>query len=41
VLVATHQLDFLDRADRAIGLLDGHLQFSGKVDLDKVRALLG
>jgi ABC-type multidrug transport system ATPase subunit len=41
VLVATHQLDFLDRADRAIGLRDGHLQFSGAVDLDKVRALLG
>jgi ABC-2 type transport system ATP-binding protein len=41
VLVATHQLDFLDRADRAVGLRDGHLQFSGPVDLDKVRALLG
>jgi len=41
VLVATHQLDFLERADRAIGLRDGHLQFSGPVDHDKVRALLG
>ncbi len=41
VVVATHQLDFLDRADRAVGLRDGHVEFSGKVDLDKVRRLLG
>ena len=41
VVVATHQLDFLDRADRAVGLRDGHVEFSGRVDLDAVRALLG
>ena len=41
VVVATHQLDFLDRADRAVGLRDGHVEFSGKVDLAKVRTLLG
>jgi ABC-type multidrug transport system ATPase subunit len=41
VVVATHQLDFLDRADRAVGLRDGHVEFAGAVDLAKVRALLG
>jgi ABC-type multidrug transport system ATPase subunit len=41
VVVATHQLDFLDRADRAVGLRDGHVEFTGAVDLDAVRALLG
>jgi ABC-type multidrug transport system ATPase subunit len=41
VVVATHQLDFLDRADRAVGLRDGHVEFSGAVDLRAVRTLLG
>ena len=41
VVVATHQLDFLDRADRAVGLRDGQVAFSGAVDLDAVRRLLG
>jgi ABC-type multidrug transport system ATPase subunit len=41
VVVATHQLEFLDRADRAVGLRDGYVEFSGRVDLDAVRTLLG
>jgi ABC-type multidrug transport system ATPase subunit len=41
VVVATHQLEFLDRADRAVGLRDGRIEFSGPVDLDAVRTLLG
>ena len=41
VVVATHQLEFLDRADRAVGLRDGHVEFAGAVDRAKVRALLG
>jgi ABC-type multidrug transport system ATPase subunit len=41
VVVATHQLELLGRADRAVGLRDGHVEFSGAVDLRKVEALLG
>ena len=41
VIVATHQLEFLEHASRCIGLRDGEIAFSGTVDLAKVRTLLG
>ena len=41
VIVATHQLEFLEHANRCIGLRDGHVAFSGPVDLPKIRTLLG
>lgn len=41
VIVATHQLEFLEHASRCIGLRDGEVAFSGPVDLAKVRSLLG
>ncbi len=41
VVVATHQLGFLDRATRCVGLRDGEVAFSGKVDMKKVNQLLG
>ena len=41
VIVATHQLEFLEHASRCIGLRDGETAFSGPVDLAKVRSLLG
>lgn len=41
VIVATHQLEFLDHADRCIGLRDGEVAFSGPVDLPKIKTLLG
>ena len=33
VLVATHQLSFLENANRCVALRDGHTEFAGKVDL--------
>lgn len=41
VVVATHQLEFLDHATGCIGLRDGHVAFSGAVDLPRIHALLG
>ncbi len=41
VLVATHQLELLDHADRCIGLRNGATVFDGPVDHAAVRALLG
>ncbi len=41
VIVATHQLEFLEHASRCVGLRDGEVAFSGRVDLAKVRSLLG
>jgi len=41
VVVATHQVEFLGRADRAVGLRDGHVEFAGAVDLRAVESLLG
>lgn len=41
VIVATHQLEFLEHADRCVGLRDGAAAFSGPVDLPKIRTLLG
>ena len=41
VIVATHQLEFLEHASRCLGLRDGEVAFSGAVDLAKVRSLLG
>ncbi len=41
VIVATHQLEFLEHASRCVGLRDGEVAFSGAVDLAKVRSLLG
>lgn len=41
VIVATHQLEFLEHASRCVGLRDGAVAFSGRVDLAKVRSLLG
>lgn len=41
VIVATHQLEFLDHASRCIGLRDGEIAFEGPVDLPRIRTLLG
>lgn len=41
VLVATHQLSFLEYATRCVALRDGHTEFSGKVDVPRIQALLG
>ena len=41
VIVATHQLELLDHADRCIGLRNGVAAFDGPVDQTKIRALLG
>jgi ABC-type multidrug transport system ATPase subunit len=41
VLVATHQLSFLENANRCVALRDGHTEFAGKVDVPRIQALLG
>lgn len=41
VIVATHQLEFLEHASRCIGLRDGEIAFEGPVDLPRIRTLLG
>lgn len=41
VLVATHQLAFLEHASRCVALRDGHTEFDGPVDLARIHALLG
>ena len=41
VLVATHQLSFLEHATRCVALRDGHTEFAGKVDLPRIQSLLG
>jgi ABC-type multidrug transport system ATPase subunit len=41
VLVATHQLSFLEYATRCVALRDGNTEFSGKVDLARIQTLLG
>lgn len=41
VLVATHQLSFLENATRCVALRDGHTEFEGKVDLARIQTLLG
>ena len=41
VIVATHQLAFLEHATRCIALRDGHTEFEGPVDLTRIRTLLG
>jgi ABC-2 type transport system ATP-binding protein len=41
VIVATHQLSFLEHATRCIALRDGHTEFAGKVDLPRIQSLLG
>jgi ABC-type multidrug transport system ATPase subunit len=40
VLASTHQLAFVDRADRCVGLRDGEVVLDGPADADEVRALL-
>ncbi len=40
VLASTHQLAFVDRADRCVGLRDGEVVLDGPADVAKVRALL-
>jgi ABC-2 type transport system ATP-binding protein len=40
VLLATHQLAFLDRATRCIALSDGHIAYSGPVDRAVISDLL-
>jgi ABC-2 type transport system ATP-binding protein len=40
VLASTHQLTFVDRADRCVGLRDGQIVLDGPADAEKVRALL-
>jgi ABC-type multidrug transport system ATPase subunit len=41
VLVATHQLSFLEHASRCVALRDGHTEFAGEVDVPRIQALLG
>ena len=41
VLVATHQLSFLDHASRCVALRDGSTEFVGAVDLPRIQSLLG
>jgi ABC-type multidrug transport system ATPase subunit len=41
VLVATHQLSFLDHANRCVALRDGATEFMGAVDIPRIQALLG
>jgi ABC-2 type transport system ATP-binding protein len=41
VLVATHQLSFLENATRCVALRDGQTEFEGKVDLARIQTLLG
>jgi ABC-type multidrug transport system ATPase subunit len=41
VLVATHQLSFLENATRCVALRDGHTEFAGPVDIARIRTLLG
>jgi ABC-2 type transport system ATP-binding protein len=41
VLVATHQLSFLENATRCVALRDGQTEFAGKVDLARIQTLLG
>jgi ABC-type multidrug transport system ATPase subunit len=41
VLVATHQLTFLEHATRCVALRDGHTEFAGKVDIGRIQSLLG
>jgi ABC-type multidrug transport system ATPase subunit len=41
VLVATHQLAFLEHATRCVALRDGQTEFEGKIDLPRIQALLG
>jgi ABC-2 type transport system ATP-binding protein len=41
VIVATHQLAFLEHATRCIALRDGHTEFEGPVDLSRIQSLLG
>ena len=40
VLVATHQLAFLEYADRCVALVDGSVAFDGPVDLERIRHFL-
>jgi len=40
VLVATHQLAFLEHADRCVALTDGSVAYDGPVDLEQVRRFL-
>jgi ABC-type multidrug transport system ATPase subunit len=41
VVVATHQLSFLDHASTCVALRDGMTEFSGPVDRARIEALLG
>jgi ABC-2 type transport system ATP-binding protein len=41
VLVATHQLSFLENATRCVALRDGHTEFEGPVDVARIQTLLG
>ena len=41
VIVATHQLAFLENATRCVALRDGQTEFAGKVDLPRIQSLLG
>ncbi len=41
VLVATHQLSFLEHATRCVALRDGHTEFQGAIDLPRIQSLLG
>jgi ABC-type multidrug transport system ATPase subunit len=41
VLVATHQLSFLEHATRCVALRDGHTEFEGRVDVARIQTLLG
>jgi ABC-type multidrug transport system ATPase subunit len=41
VVVATHQLSFLEHATRCVALRDGEIAFAGAIDIPRITALLG
>jgi ABC-2 type transport system ATP-binding protein len=40
VMVATHQVAFLENADRCVALTDGKVAYDGAVDLEKIKRFL-
>jgi ABC-type multidrug transport system ATPase subunit len=40
VMIATHQVVFLENADRCVALHDGSLAYDGPIDLEKIRRFL-
>lgn len=40
VLIATHQIGFLEHADRCVALQDGSVAYDGPIELDEIRSFL-